>query len=68
MTFAGPRRPPFVKLAANSVEEAMAEDSAEIEPGLLGNNRLNNATFFAHAAFEVTSVRNPLSISIFSPF
>lgn len=45
MTFARPRRPPLVKLAANSVEEAMAEDSAEIEPGLLGNDRLNNAVF-----------------------
>ena len=45
MTFARPRRPPFVKLAANSVEEVMAEDSAEIEPGLLGNDCLKTRLF-----------------------
>lgn len=39
-TFAKPRQPPSVKLAANLVEETMTDDSAEIEPALLGNNCL----------------------------
>ena len=52
MTFARPRRPPSVKLVKNSVRKAMADDSAEIEPGLLGIGRLNNAVFSVHAAFK----------------
>ena len=40
VTFATPRHPPSVRLAANLVEEAMTDDSAEIEPALLGNNCL----------------------------
>lgn len=39
-TFATPRQLPSVKLAGNLVEEAMTDESAEIEPALLGNNCL----------------------------
>ena len=40
MTFARPRRPLSLQLTAHFVEEAMADDSAEIEPGLLGIDHL----------------------------
>lgn len=46
-TFATPRQPQSVKLAVNLVEEAMTDDSAEIEPALLGNSCLLSA-FFSH--------------------
>ena len=39
-TFATPGQLPSVKLTGNLVEEAMTDDSAEIEPALLGNNGL----------------------------
>ena len=44
-TFATPGQLPSVKLTGNLVEEAMTDDSAEIEPALLGNNGLKNACF-----------------------
>lgn len=39
-TFATSRQLPSVKLAGNLVEAAMTDDSAEIEPALLGNDCL----------------------------
>lgn len=68
-TFATPRQPSSVKLAVNLVEEAMTDDSAEIEPALLGNSSLLSAVFLTHAELKIwTSVRNPVSISVFSGF
>lgn len=68
-TFATPRQPPSVKLAVNLVEEAMTDDSAEIEPALLGNSCLLSAVFLTHAEPRIaTSVRNPVSILMFSGF
>lgn len=50
-----PRQTQSLNLTAYLVEEAMADDSAEIEPGLLGNSDIYNAEFFTHAA--LTSVK-----------
>ena len=63
-TFATLRQLPSVKLAANLVEEAMADDSAEIEPALLGNNCLQSVVFLTHAELKNLDFRQEPNVYI----